>query len=182
MASLVQIECGWIHHTCLTPPRFLHSIKSIIGAFLDSSNPTFFSKRTSLVPSPSPNNGINCIWVGMLPKVAKEYSKIASSAPMPKKGQSIVQMQNSTVIDHEEYALKVVVILKHAQNKFYALLEAEGTLPEAHRIDLDSVFFFATFRDDTITQREKRAEAWSRKIRSFRTEITKKPQKKKVNI
>lgn len=99
----------------------------------------------------------------MLPRQAYEHTfsrlKSEQGAATPKKGQSIRDAQNPTVIQHDPFALRIVVVMSHSQNKYYALFDEKRGLSEGQRVDLEHVFFFSTFRDNNVASREKRGES-----------------------
>ena len=75
------------------------------------------------------------------------------------------------MLEQDEKALRAAIIISHNQNKFYLLIDKERGLCEARRVNVDFVFFLATFRDDAATAKGKRVEEWSKKIRDFKSKL-----------
>ena len=148
--------------------------RSVMNDFLDSKyiNPT----RTWLKPSTEEQgpNGIRCIWIGMLPIDAANHTASAlkknASATVPKKSTAIGTVSRP-ILQHQPNALRVVCVLAHKQNRYYALVEEKDGLFEGRRVHGEWVFFFGVFRDDKVVAREKREVAWSKKIKEYKDAI-----------
>ena len=58
-----------------------------------------------------------CVWVGMIPTSYGEFDVkgLKGRKGAPKKGSSIKMGQNSLIAQHDEKALRVVVVLAHVQ-------------------------------------------------------------------
>lgn len=63
--------------------------------------------------------------------------------------------------------LKVIAINDDTVTKYYALINPEKGLCEAVPIPMERVFFFAEFRNDSITSMEDRKSAWNAKVHDF---------------
>ncbi|KAM0804006.1 hypothetical protein BDR22DRAFT_970301 [Usnea florida] len=79
-------------------------------------------------------NGLECIWIGMLPINTAEHTASAQekNASAPEKGAAI-GTGNITVVQHQPNALRVVCVLAHTQNECYTLVEEKDGLFEARR-------------------------------------------------
>ena len=132
------------------------------------------TKRTLLEPSAEERGptGTQCVWVGMLPTEAEKYTvnELKKTGSAPKKGASIGS-SNAHVVEYDANAIRIVCVLAHMQNKYYALVDEEDGLFAARRVGVDHVFFFASFRDDKVNAREKREAEWSKKIKDFKQKV-----------
>lgn len=150
----------------------------ISGKFLDSKV-NYHTTRTSLTPGTQElgSKENSCIWIGMLPQNAMDYTSDALKASKDhgaqKRGQSIRAGQSPLIIANDLSALRVVVVFAHEQNKFFALINEKEGLSEAWRVKLEEIFFFSKFRDDDITSREQRGAVWSQKIKEYKDQIGK---------
>lgn len=115
------------------------------------------------------------LWVGMMPVEAPKYrTKANKSKATPanaalaksNRGKSIAE-GTLTILDHDPKALRVGVSLKVEKSvAFYVLIDQQDGLCETALIDLEEVFYFEEFRDDTLTAVEHRRKQWNALIRT----------------
>ena len=114
--------------------------------------------------------GVRVVWVGMcLPKVDP---KAINGFVLLSKRTSITTGNNTTVIPTHPGALRVVVDLRSAQNKFSALVNQDNGLCEGFRVNLKDCYFFDEFRDDGLTSDAQREASWANKVREWRVSST----------
>lgn len=139
-------------------------VREVTGKMLKEEHTNITTTLLSPSTEEQGTEGDACVWVGMRPE--------SESARPPKKGTPINAITNPHVISHDPYALRVVCVLSHAMNKYYALTgKGEQGLCQAEHVKADGVFFFQKFRDDSIAAKEKRSQEWSRKISSHKTSL-----------
>ena len=139
-------------------------VREVTGKMLSERHES--TTKTLLVPSSEEqgDTGEPCVWIGMRPK--------GVDLRPPRKGTPINAIAKPCIIPHDPHALRVVTVLSHTMNKYYALInDGKGGLCQAKHIKADGVFFFTRFRDDDVAAREKRFQEWSRKISLYKTNL-----------
>lgn len=129
---------------------------------------------------------VECIWVGILPvdlrdsgdDAAEEQPKGAPKAPnkgqkKAKKIQSVIDLEDDEldVVPHDPSALRVVAKKQNKPVKvwhLYALAKSwsGSNLCQGYKVPSEDVFFFKTFRDDTVAGLMKRRQATDHKIKA----------------
>ena len=108
-----------------------------------------------------------------LPPVNNDTSvqkrKKADKKSKSKKGLSIQDMTNFTLIPHQGDALTVVCrISSHKTMYYYVLVNPDDNgICEGQRISMDLVFFLKEWRDDTLTSVLDRKKVWPKLVKKF---------------
>ncbi|KAF2279950.1 uncharacterized protein EI97DRAFT_477459 [Westerdykella ornata] len=112
------------------------------------------------------------LWVGMWTPTAANYATKAvggrprgDQAPSrenKRQGRSVEQLIQSgefTIEPHNKAALRVVINVKQRDGRYYVLKNPdENGLCEATTITTEEIFYAPEYRDDTLTNKEKRRE------------------------
>jgi len=108
-----------------------------------------------------------------LPRVNNDTSvqkgKKADKKTKSKKGLSIQDMTDFTLIPHQEDALTVVCrISSHKTMYYYVLVNPDDNgICEGQRISVGLVFFLKEWRDDTLTSVLDRQKVWPKRVKKF---------------
>ncbi|KAH0544485.1 hypothetical protein FGG08_001383 [Glutinoglossum americanum] len=168
------------------PDRERYLQLSIRGVSSSPLKPDSGTPIPPVIPTPeeldSTQGAEQVLWVGMslIPPVhgnespsRKRQQGLGVAEPSPKrrrgaKSSKGVHTSNGNpfdVIPHSSQALRVVARCKGSNAKLYVLVEPIDGLCKGYIRSADEVFYFAEFRDDTLTSIKDRRRKWKEIIR-----------------
>ena len=125
MSAFNFSDIGYTHNIPKDLEGSTLRVRGVVGTQLKNDYES--KERTLLLPT-NEEKGVKgelCIWVGMLPKGAIDHtaSALKNETYAPKKGKSIAS-QTSRILPYDNFAMKVVSVVAHDMNKYYALMIA----------------------------------------------------------
>src|SRR5436190_23223016 len=82
-----------------------------------------------------------------------------------RKGNTIVFNKGFMKLPPDPHALRVVAPIGKENANYYALINQENGLCMGIHVEIDEVFFFAEYRDDTLTSIQERRSIWGKNVR-----------------